>query len=178
LFPKIVRNAALIDSGDPVSDALEIGVDIVRSKRDSKRVARMGTSAQFATMYLPLKYDNPVRGKCIPVDRTRPPYTEPLSRYGVPILEAGITNVAQGYATVLCEALSDPMRIGSGLLDPQVVVFAVATEFDSAAFNDDKIAWMQSNRCREQARAMRASPPGNMLQRDAQLATSDAGTTR
>ena len=140
LFPKIVRNAALIDSGDPVSDALEIGVDIVRSKRDSKRVTRMGTSAQFAAMYLLLKYDNAVRGKCIPVDRTRPPHTEPLSGYGVPILEAGITNVAQGYATVLCEALSDPMRIGSGLLDPQVVVFAVATEFDSTAFNDDKIA--------------------------------------
>jgi hypothetical protein len=145
LFPKIIRNAALIDNGDPVFYGFEICVDVVRSKRNSKRVARMGASAQFSAMYLLLKYDNAFRGKCVPVNRSNPPHTEPLPGNSVPVLEAGITNVAHRHATVFCEALSDPMCVRSCLFNPQVIVFAIATEFDTAVFYNDKVAWVRSN---------------------------------
>ena len=105
----------------------------------------MSTSAQFTTMYLLVEYDDTIRREFIPINRTRSVHAEPLPGYRVPILEAGITNVAQRNTTVLCEALSNPVGIGSGLLDPQVVMFAVATEIDSAALKNNKVAGILSN---------------------------------
>ena len=105
----------------------------------------MGTSAQFATMYLLVEYDDSRRREFIPINRTRTVHAEPLPGYRVPILEAGITNVAHRNTTVLREAFSNPVGIGSGLFDPQVVMFAVATELDAAALNNNKVAGMLSN---------------------------------
>ena len=101
----------------------------------------MSTAFQFAGVSFGAKNSYAVGCKRCPVDTVlrRPPYAEPLPRDRVPVLEPGIADIALRYRSLVRKLSGDPVRVCTGFLDPQPVVFAVIAELDVQSLSDDEV---------------------------------------
>ena len=127
LRAEIVRHAVAGNLLKPIFDRRPNVVTEFTAQHDPETVAAMRAPAQLARMALLPEQSYALAFETRPHERVAASRNaEPLSRYRVPVLEPGETDVRNPDIRVTRKLARHPCGVGAGFLDPQKIVLAVS----------------------------------------------------
>jgi hypothetical protein len=158
LLAKIIRNTLLPDHLHTFFDCVGMFVQTVAAQDEMEAVRLVGAPAQLSIVSLHVEYVDALDLERIPIRCIPARHAEPLPRYRVAILEACIADVPGRYIGKARQLPRHPLRVGPDFLNPEIVVFAVAGEFETEFLDDLEVLRRGAHGGREQRGAERAGP--------------------
>ncbi len=132
--------------------------EVLPAQDDAKPVALVRAAAQLLRMPRDLENADAFNVASRPVGLVPARHTEPLPGYGLPVFQPGVPCVFRRHARMTRKLSRHPLGVGAGLLDPQVVVFAVAGQVPAQDFGDVEVCRRTAHTCCEQRRPVRTGP--------------------